>query len=407
MRLGYASAVLAATALTSCMTAPPSDPSGGQPTAPGPEFSLTPNGFDTLPGWYDADLAPALLALQRQCSTWSDLPPQRSIGEGRYGGMIADWLPACEAASEIAPGEERTFFESNFAPAEVGGGGETKLTAYYEPVILARRKKLPGYTEPLLRPPPDLVTVDVDAFSRDDEPSRRAPRILTGRVRKGKLVPYPKRGNIPIDDDQVIAYAHPADVYNLQVQGSGRLRFEDGTETRAAYAGQNGYRWRSALGALRSRGAITEATWASFRKWMDAHPGKKTTEALNADPSYVFFQEENIDDLNAGPRGAAGVPLTPLGSVAVDPAFHPYGALVFVDGRYDGAPFQRLLVAQDTGGAIKRGPTRGDVFFGTGIAAGDDAERMNAPARWWTLVPKSLHDSFANASARNVTRRTR
>lgn len=109
---------------------------------------------------------------------------------------------------------------------------------------------------------------------------------------------------------------------------------------------------------------------------------------MNADPSYVFFQEEPIEDPSAGPRGAAGVPLTPMGSIAVDPAFHPYGALVFVDGQYDGQPFRRLLVAQDTGGAIRRGPMRGDVFFGSGAEAGQAAERMNAPARWWTLLPR-------------------
>ncbi|HRE45627.1 MAG TPA: 3D domain-containing protein, partial [Terricaulis sp.] len=114
-----------------------------------------------------------------------------------------------------------------------------------------------------------------------------------------------------------------------------------------------------------------------------------TRAALNADPSYVFFQEEVITDPSAGPRGAAGVPLTAMGSIAVDPAFHPYGAVVFVDGAYDNAPFRRLLVAQDTGGAIRRGPLRGDVFFGSGAEAGIGAERMNGPARWWTLTPRA------------------
>jgi membrane-bound lytic murein transglycosylase A len=104
----------------------------------------------------------------------------------------------------------------------------------------------------------------------------------------------------------------------------------------------------------------------------------------------VFFAEEPIADPNLGPRGAAGVNLTAMGSIAVDPAFHPYGALLYVDGSYDGAPFDRLLVAQDTGGAIKRGPLRGDVFFGSGPAAGAAAERMNAPARIWTLLPKAV-----------------
>ena len=168
-------------------------------------------------------------------------------------------------------------------------------------------------------------------------------------------------------------------------------RFPDGTQARAAYAAQNGYRWRSALGALRDSGELQGgATWANFRAWSDQRGAGATQQALNADPSYVFFQEEPIDDPSAGPRGAAGVPLTPLGSIAVDPAYHPYGAIVFVDGEYDGQPFRRLLVAQDTGGAIRRGPLRGDVFFGSGPQAGQGAERMNAPARWWTLLPRGV-----------------
>ncbi len=131
------------------------------------------------------------------------------------------------------------------------------------------------------------------------------------------------------------------------------------------------------------------ATWANFKAWSEQRGHDATRQALNADPSYVFFQEEVISDPNAGPNGASGVPLTALGSIAVDPAYHPYGAVVFVDGEYEGQAFRRLLVAQDTGGAIRRGPLRGDVFFGSGPQAGQGAERMNAPARWWTLLPRN------------------
>src|SRR5262249_15595082 len=127
-----------------------------------------------------------------------------------------------------------------------------------------------------------------------------------------------------------------------------------------------------------------------FRSWSDQRGVDATRTALNADPSYVFFSEESIPDPSVGPRGAAGIPLQPQGSLAVDPAYHPYGALIFVDGQYNGAPFQRLMVALDTGGAIRRGPLRGDVFWGSGPEAGAAAERMNAPARWWTLMPRGM-----------------
>lgn len=285
---------------------------------------------------------------------------------------------------------ERAFFESYFTPHAVRGTGEARLTAYYEPIIQARRTPEGVFSEPLLRRPNDMITVDLAAFAEayDSEALRGAPRRLTGQINGNEVRPYPRRGEITPYQGQVFAYAHPVDVYNLQIQGSGRLAFPDGTQARAAYAAQNGYRWRSALGALRDSGELETASWAQFKAWSDARGIEATRQALNADPSYVFFQEEPIEDPSAGPRGASGVSLTPMGSIAVDPAFHPYGAVVFVDGTYAGAPFQRLLVAQDTGGAIRRGPLRGDVFFGSGPEAGRAAEQMNAPARWWTLTPR-------------------
>jgi len=292
----------------------------------------------------------------------------------------------------VEPGGARAFFETYFTPALVEGRGESRLTAYFEPVIQASRFPAPGYDAPILKKPVDMVSVDVVAFAEayDDEALRGAPRRLTGQLRGEEVRPYPKRGELSPAPDQAFAWAHAVDVYNLQVQGSGRLSFPDGSQARAAYAAQNGYRWSSALGALRQSGELQGgATWSSFKSWSNARGPEATHAALAADPSYVFFQEEYIADPAIGPRGAAGVPLTPLGSIAVDPAYHPYGALVFVDGTYDNAPFRALLVAQDTGGAIRRGPQRGDVFFGIGPDAGAAAERMNAPARWWTLIPRN------------------
>ncbi|MBC7769508.1 MAG: MltA domain-containing protein, partial [Phycisphaerales bacterium] len=296
------------------------------------------------------------------------------------------------AAPSVAPGGERAFFEANFIPHVVRGEGEARLTAYYEPIIQARRFPDAQFSAPLLRKPSDMVSVDIAAFAEahDNEALRGAPRALTGQVVGAEVRPYPRRGELNPSPDQAFAWAHPVDVYNLQIQGSGRIALADGTNARAAYAGQNGYRWRSALGALRDSGELPSATWDNFRAWSDQRGAEATRQALAADPSYVFFQEETIDDPSAGPRGAANVPLTALGSIAVDPAFHPYGAIVFVDGEYDGRPFRRLLVAQDTGGAIRRGPLRGDVFFGSGAEAGQGAERMNAPARWWTLLPRGV-----------------
>lgn len=380
-----------AVAVSACATSP-TTPSRPPVQTGAVAFGLQPARFSDLPGWAEADLAPALIAFRRACDGRRLRDPTAALpGGGQYGGTVADWAPACAAAQSVAPGGERAFFEANFIPNFIRGDGEARLTAYYEPVIQARRFPEGAFTAPLVRKPSDMVSVDLAAFAEayDNDALRGAPRALTGQIVGTQVRPYPQRGQINPSSDQVFAYAHPVDVYNLQIQGCGRIAFPDGTQSRAAFAAQNGYRWRSALGALRDSGELQGgATWANFKAWSDQRGPAATQQALNADPSYVFFQEEPIEDPSAGPRGAAGVPLTPMGSIAVDPAFHPYGALVFVDGQYDGQPFRRLLVAQDTGGAIRRGPMRGDVFFGSGAEAGQAAERMNAPARWWTLLPR-------------------
>jgi membrane-bound lytic murein transglycosylase A len=376
-------------ALAACATPPSTQPSQSSQAAV--SFALTAARFDAIPDWRSADLAPALTAFRRACEGRRLRPSDASLpGGGRYGGTVGAWTPACVAAVAVQPGAERAFFEAHFTPHLVSGSGEARLTAYYEPIVEARRFPDAYFSAPLLRRPGDMVSVDVAAFAEayDDQALRGAPRRLTGQIVGSDVRPYPRREAIAPSVDQAFAWAHPIDVYNLQIQGSGRLAFADGAQARAAYAAQNGYRWRSALGALRDSGALQDAaTWLNFKAWSDRQGAAATRQALNADPSYVFFSEEPIEDPNAGPRGASGVALTPLGSIAVDPEYHPYGALVFVDGTYDDAPFRRLLVAQDTGGAIRRGPLRGDVFFGAGPQAGQGAERMNAPARWWTLLP--------------------
>ncbi len=246
-----------------------------------------------------------------------------------------------------------------------------------------------------------MVTVDIAGFALayDDANLRGAPRALNGQLIGNRVVPYPKREAIIPYQGQIIGYANPADVYNLQVQGSGRLGFIDGTQSRAAFAAQNGYKWKSALGVLRDTGAIQTANWAAMRAYLDANPNSAKA-VLNADPSYIFFSEEPISDPTAGPRGAGNVPLTPMGSLAVDPAYHPYGALLYVDATFDGYAFDRLVVAQDTGGAFKRGPLRGDFFAGTGPDAGKWAERMNSPARMWTLIPKGAPIAMLDGPSR-------
>jgi membrane-bound lytic murein transglycosylase A len=218
-----------------------------------------------------------------------------------------------------------------------------------------------------------------------------------------RVEPYPARAAIDVTTRPALGYAHPTDVYDVQVQGSARVQFEDGPQMRMAYNSQNGWKWNSVYGQLRTRGDIAVADKRSVRAWMDAQPQDRVRAALNLDPSYIFFALEPIPDPAIGPKGAQGVPLTALGSLAVDPSAHPYGALIFAEAKAsDGAVFQRLLVAQDTGGAIRRGPLRGDVFFGTGDAAGAGAEKMNAPVRFWTLLPNPASALVSDARETSI-----
>lgn len=396
-------AALALGGLAACVTAPPPakapsrpSPNGPSQAAPqAPSLKLEPVQFAQLPGWDRAELAPALRAFQRQCEAWAKLAPETPINRNGapYGGSIGEWAGACAAAAATGPENARGFFQANFVPQRViSQNGQAKLTAYFEPAIQARRSPEPGFSEPLLYRPTDMVQVDIAAFAQiaGNEALSDGPRRLTGQIRDGRIVPYPDRAAIARTAYSSIAWANPADVYNLQVQGSGRLVFPDGSQVRAAFAAQNGYKWRSALGAARDQGRLAAyggGGWAAFRGYLDANPGE-IRPVLDADPSYIFFSEEPITDPEAGPRGAAGVPLTAGGSLAVDPAFHPYGAPIFalVEGV---AFFPRLLIAQDTGGAIRRGPLRGDVFMGSGSEAGAAAEKLNADnPRMFVLLPK-------------------
>lgn len=433
---------LALLALGACATTqappPPTKPQPpartAQPAAQAPTFVLKPATFADLPGWATGDHTPALIAFRQSCTALTRRPDDQAFGRSApYGGKVGDWRGVCAEAATVALSTDaaKAFFERAFTPQFVEARPDqlSKLTGYYEPIIMARRSPQPGFTEPFLPRPTDLVSIDFQAFddeqklseaiaedvtkglsndvaqelrpaiqaTLDDRLTRRFRTPFWGQLSQdGRSVrPFPTRADIKVMNRAALAYAHPADVYDTQVQGSARVQFEDGTQQRLAYDSQNGWRWNSIFGQLRARGDLQVANKRTVKAWMDTQPPEAVRAAMDLDPSYVFFRLEPIGDPSLGPKGAQGVPLTPLGSMAVDPVAHPYGGLIYVDGTGPNAagaqaPFQRLMAAQDTGGAIRRGPLRGDVFFGTGDAALALAEKMNAPARFWTLLPRTL-----------------
>ena len=357
--------------LAACTTTPPPPPVPAPcpvcpPPKPEPEAArYEPRGFADLPGWASAQLAPSLRAFIGGCARFKKL---------------------CDTARSVTPGEERAFFEANFVPYALVSttSGEVGLvTGYYEPIIDGSRTATPQYRFPIYGVPPDLIVVDL--------PETRQMR-LRGRLDGRRLVPYYSRGEIDARSDAfpapILAWsADPVELFFLQIQGSGQVRLETGERIRVGYADQNGHPYRSLGRYLVERGemALEQASMQGIKAWASANP-QKLQDALNQNPSYVFFRELPPTD---GPIGALSVPLHAEYSMAVDRRFVPLGAPVYLATTYplSDQPLERLMAAHDTGGAI-RGVVRSDFYWGTGPEAGAQAGRMRQQGRMWLLWPK-------------------
>ena len=239
---------------------------------------------------------------------------------------------------------------------------------------------------PLYRLPDDHVTVDLSKF----DPSLAGKHVV-GRVNAGKLEPYFARGDIDKGvlqgrNQELLWVNDTIDAFVLHVQGSGRVVLPDGSAVRIGYAGNNGHPYRSIGRALIDRGALPEggASWNDIRRWIDTHPDQ-VAELLAVNQRYIFFREITGD----GPIGGAGVALTRGRSLAVDTRFIPYGVPMWLDTVWPNEPdrpLRRLMVAQDTGSAI-RGPVRGDFFWGYGPDALAYAGRMKSEGTYYVLLP--------------------
>ncbi len=353
------------------------------PGAARPGDHLRRTTFAELPGWGDDDLRAAWPALLASCAALSAKPGWQEACTG---------APAVDASSLSAV---REFFESRFVPHQVrnpDGSVAGTVTGYYEPLLRGARTRRGQFQTPLHGPPPDLVTVDLATLY----PELKSLR-LRGRLVGNRLVPYPSRAEMErlslLAGRELLWVDDPVDAFFLQVQGSGRVRLEETGETvRVAYADQNGHPYRSIGRYLVDRGELPldQASMQGIKSWVAANP-TRLPELLNANPSYVFFREERVVDPAQGPRGALGVPLVPQRSIAVDPQFIPLGAPVFLMTTLpnSSSPLRRLVMAQDTGGAI-RNPVRADYFWGFGPEAGEAAGRMKQVGQMWVLLPLAL-----------------
>lgn len=368
-----------------------------RPMPPVP-LTLAPVRFAALPGWNDADAGAALAAFRRSCDVLLREPASHDMGGAGYAGRADDWRSTCSEAGAVAPGSARAWFERTFVPFEfhMGAANEALFTGYYEPEIAASRVRQGNYTTPVYGLPRDLVTADLGQF----RPELSGERI-TGRVVDSKLVPLPVRAQIDtegLDDAPVLLYARdPVAVFFLHIQGSGRAGFEDGTEIRLTYAGQNGHPYTPIGRVLIESGDIDRAhmSMQAIRSWLAAHPAE-AQRVMESNQSYVFFRELPIGDPKLGSPGSEGVPLTPRTSIAVDASLHALGVPMFLttqapapDPSQPPRRFACICIAQDTGGAIKGG-LRADIFWGYGANAESVAGRMKADGDFYVLLPKSL-----------------
>lgn len=354
-------------------------------------LTLAPASFADLPGWTTDRVAEAVPAFARSCAKLRTLPADRALG---IAGRAADWAEPCAALATLPPGDDsaaRAFFEQWFTPYAAGNNGVRRglFTGYYEPELRGSRTPSPAYPAPLYKRPADLVMVDLGEFADQWKGQRIAGRVVDGRLRPFEDRAAIEAGALRGKGLEMLWVDDPIGAFFLQIQGSGRVTLPDGRQVRVGYAGQNGHKYVAIGKELIERGALKreEVSLQAIRAWLEAHPGQ-AAELMNKNPSYVFFQELTGDQ----PNGAQGVPLTPARSLAVDPKFLPYGLPVWLDAEdpVDGqARLRRLLVAQDTGGAI-RGPVRGDVFWGHGPDAELRAGKMKSVGEYWLLLPRSV-----------------
>jgi membrane-bound lytic murein transglycosylase A len=310
------------------------------------ERSISILGFDELEGWAEDDHGAALDVFLETCP---DLDAR-------------DWQSLC-ALAQSQP-DARTFFELFFRPVLIEDGGPALFTGYFEPELDGSRRPSLRYRYPVYRVPPELPA---------GRPWLTRRQILTSGVLEGRGL------EIAWVDD-------PVELFFLQIQGSGRIRLDDGSVIRVGYGGANGHPYRSIGQELVRRGiyAAHQVSAQVIRAWVRRNPAAGE-ELLYHNPSYVFFREVTDVPPGRGPLGAMNRSVTALRSVAVDPAHVPLGAPVWIEK--DGAePMRRLMVAQDTGSAIK-GAQRADIFFGTGADAGRRAGKLRDPGRMVVLMP--------------------
>ncbi len=354
--------------------------------------ALEPVSFASLPGWAADDHAAALHSFRRSCT--------EILAEGAafarpvaHGGKRRHWVELCTSAS--AADDAHDFFERNFLPFRVIDEERPAglFTGYYEPEAEGSRTPDETYTVPVYGKPRDLIAFDTRQRSKTG--------LSYGRLVKGKPLPYFTRqeieqGALAGQGLELVWLKDWADAFFIHIQGSGRIRLPDQSVSRLAFAAKSGRPYTAIGGVLVERGIFTrdELSMQALRAWMEKEPGA-ARELMWQNESFIFFREVELEDPALGALGAQGVQLTPLRSIAIDRSLWMFGTPVWLDTRVPSGrnaaleEFRKLLIAQDTGSAIK-GAARGDVFWGFGEEAGRPAGHMKSPGTMTVLLPRKV-----------------
>lgn len=358
------------------------------------QLLLIPTTFQAVPGWSEDNLSEVVPALTRSCARLLGQPDARPVGPGGGGlaGTVADWRPACAAVGALPAGDDaaaRATLETWFTPFKATNNSRESglFTGYYEAELRGALAPDETYRAPIYAKPASLISARLSNFRAD------LSGQIFGRVESDSLVPYFTRDEI--DDGAIggqsleLLWADdPVDVFFLHVQGSGQVTLPDGTVRRVGFAASNGHTFYPIGRALLDEGKVSRdnASMQAMRAWLRAHP-QEADEIMRRNARYIFFRWIDGD----GPIGSQGVALTPGRSLAVDPAFLSLGLPIFLDTTWPGSsrPLRRLMIAQDTGSAIK-GPLRGDFFWGAGEDALAEAGRMKQKGVLYILLPKPV-----------------
>jgi membrane-bound lytic murein transglycosylase A len=356
------------------------------------EKPLQPAEWSDLPGWSEDDPVTVFAAFVTGCTSLE---------------RQAQWKSVCASARALNDKNVptlRAWFEAQFHPwalVNPDGSRTGLITGYYEPILKGSRSESRAYAYPVFGPPDDMIVVELAELYPEVKHLR-----LRGRIEGRKLVPYYSRAEWTLQESKrsheaLLWIDDPIDLFFMQIQGSGQVQLADGHRVRLNYADQNGHPYRSIGRWLIEHGELKaeQASMAGIKAWARANP-TRLTELLNANPSLVFFRELPVE--GSGPQGAMGLALTPERSMAIDPRHVPLGAPIWLATTRPNSEqvLTRLMLAQDTGGAI-RGVVRADFFWGSGAEAGSLAGKMRQQGRMWVLMPKGYQVSGTPVFAPN------